>query len=78
MMMSLYVQDGTDLADARISPLHADDAALATLPPTLLQVSGAEFLLADFAAVRRAAGRRRRADRAQHLAGNAPRLARLC
>ena len=47
MMMSLYVQDGTDLADARISPLHADDAALATLPPTLLQVSGAEFLLAD-------------------------------
>lgn len=57
-MMQLYAQGSTPLDDARISPLLAGDTALAVFPPTLLQVSGSEYLLSqsqDFAA-RLAAG----------------------
>lgn len=46
-VMAMYVQDGTPLADPRISPLHASDALLQQFPPALIQVSGAEFLYPD-------------------------------
>ncbi len=52
-MMQLYAQGATPLEDVRISPLRATDASLSTLPPTLLQVSGDEYLFShsrDFAA----------------------------
>ena len=42
-----YVQGGASLDDPRLSPLRAESALLSGFPPTLLQVSGAEFLLWD-------------------------------
>jgi acetyl esterase/lipase len=60
-VMAMYVQDGTPLTDPRISPLHAGDAALRRFPPTLVQVSGAEFQYPDalaFAQRLASAGRR--------------------
>jgi monoterpene epsilon-lactone hydrolase len=46
-VMSLYLQGATGLDDPRVSPLRATDALLGAFPPTLIQVSGAEFLLWD-------------------------------
>ena len=44
-MMQLYAQGTTPLNDPRISPILADDGAIARLPPTLLQASASEYLL---------------------------------
>ncbi len=46
-VMAAYVQGAAPLDDARISPIIGREALLARFPPTLLQVSGAEFLLWD-------------------------------
>lgn len=46
-VMNAYVQDGTPLDDPRISPLKGRRELLRRFPPTLLQVSAAEFLLWD-------------------------------
>ncbi len=45
--MAAYVQGQAPIDDPRISPLKADEGLLARFPPTLLQASGAEYLLWD-------------------------------
>jgi len=46
-LMSMYAPDGPPLTDPYISPGLASDELLRRLPPTMLQVSSAEFLFAD-------------------------------
>lgn len=47
MMMALYAPGEESLEQAELSPLNAATETLHRFPPTLLQASGAEYLLAD-------------------------------
>ncbi|TWT02048.1 alpha/beta hydrolase [Reyranella sp. CPCC 100927] len=43
----MYTGGAVPLADPRVSPVRAPHAVLKRFPPTLIQVSGSEYLLAD-------------------------------
>lgn len=47
MMMSLYAPGAESLEQAELSPINASAETLENFPPTLLQASGAEYLLDD-------------------------------
>ncbi len=47
MMMSMYAPGVDSLEQAELSPLNANAETLGQFPPTLLQASGAEYLLHD-------------------------------
>lgn len=47
MMMSMYAPGVDSLEQAELSPLNASAETLGRFPPTLLQASGAEYLLDD-------------------------------
>lgn len=45
--MTLYLRDGTPVDDPRVSPINTPREVLSRFPPSLLQASGAEYLLWD-------------------------------
>lgn len=47
MMMSLYAPDAESLERVELSPINATTDTLRRFPPTLIQASGAEYLLGD-------------------------------